>query len=103
MKPEPVWLITDACPAGVGAVLGQGPEWETCRPAGFMSKKSTAAQQNYLTYEHETLSVLEAIMKWENQLLGQEFTVISDHKALEFFQRKDHQNPRQAQWQDYFA
>jgi hypothetical protein len=34
-----VWVITDACPAGVGAVLAQGEEWQTSNPAAFMSKK----------------------------------------------------------------
>ena len=41
---KPVWVITDACPAGVGAILGQGLEWQTCQPAAFMSKKFMAAQ-----------------------------------------------------------
>ena len=42
-------------------------------------------------------------MKWENHLLGHSFTVITDHKALEFFKMKDHQNMRQARWQSYLS
>ena len=46
-KPKPIWLICDASLYSVGSLYGQGPEWKTCRPAGFMSKKLTDAQQNY--------------------------------------------------------
>jgi hypothetical protein len=34
---EPIWLICDASARGVGAMYGQGGDWKTCRPAGFMS------------------------------------------------------------------
>jgi Reverse transcriptase (RNA-dependent DNA polymerase)/RNase H-like domain found in reverse transcriptase len=44
---EPIWVICDALASGVGAVYGQGPDWQTCRPADFMSKKFTSAQHNY--------------------------------------------------------
>ena len=44
---EPIWVISDASGYGVGALYGQGPEWQTCRPARFMSKKFTAAQRSY--------------------------------------------------------
>ncbi len=27
-----VWVITNACPAGVGAILAQGADWKTSRP-----------------------------------------------------------------------
>ena len=46
-NPDPIWVITDGSKAGVGAVYGQGPNWKTCRPAGFMSKKFSKAQQHY--------------------------------------------------------
>src|SRR6266481_6153061 len=52
--PDPIWVICDGSKSGVGAVYGQGPEWQTCCPAGFLSKKFSAAQQNYWTHEHET-------------------------------------------------
>jgi len=38
--PETIWVICDGSKSGVGAVYRQGPEWQTCRPAGFLSKSS---------------------------------------------------------------
>ncbi len=48
-------------------------------------KKFTPAQHNYRVYEHEALAILEALLKWEDKLLGYKFTVVTDHRALEFF------------------
>lgn len=82
---EPIWVICDASVSGIGAMYGQGPTWQTCRPAGFMSKKFTAAQHNYRVFELETLAILEALLKWEDKLLGHRIHVVTDHKSLEFF------------------
>jgi hypothetical protein len=82
---EPIWLICDASKTGVGAMYGQGKDWTTCRPAGFMSKKFSSAQQHYAVHEMETLAILEAMQKWEDKLIGKKMHVITDHKALEFF------------------
>ena len=82
---EPVWDITDGSKTGVGTVYGQGMSWEQCRPAGFLSKKFSNVQHNYHTHEHETIAVLEALIKWENNLLGWKFTLVTDHKRLEYF------------------
>ena len=46
-NPDPIWVITNGSKAGVGAVYGQGPDWKTCQPARFMSKKFSNAQQHY--------------------------------------------------------
>ena len=82
---EPVWVITNGSKTGVGAVYGQGNSWEQCHLAGFLSKQFSNAQHNYCTHEHETIAVLEALMKWEDELLGQKFTLVTDHKGLEYF------------------
>ena len=82
---EPVWVITDGSKTGVGAVYGQGKSWEQCHPAGFLSNKFSNAQHNYRTHEHETIAVLEALMKWEDKLLEWKFTLVIDHKRLEYF------------------
>ena len=100
---EPVWLICDASKTGVGAMYGQGPTWKTCRPAGFMSKKFSYAQQHYAVHELETLAILEALHKWEDKLVGQRFHVITDHKALEFFKTQTTLSNRQLRWTEYMA
>ena len=57
-KNEPVWVIMDGSRTGIGAMYGQGANWDTCRPAGFLSKKFTSTQHNYHTHEHKTLAIL---------------------------------------------
>jgi hypothetical protein len=91
---EQIFLITDASPHGIGAYYGQGKTWETCRPAGFMFKKFSTAQFSYFTYEQETLAVLEGLGKWEDKLLGYKFVIVTDHQAIEFFQRTGKLTPR---------
>jgi hypothetical protein len=100
---EDVWVICDASKTGVGAMYGQGPTWDQCRPAGFMSKKFTNAQQHYAVHEQETLAILEALQKWEDKLVGHRFRVITDHKALEFFQTQAQLSNRQRRWMDYMS
>lgn len=102
-KPEKVWIICDTCPAGIGGLISQGDDWKTTQPAAFLSKKFTTAQCNYFTYEHKTLGVLECLLKWQDDLIGHHFHMVTDHKSLEFFQKKDHVNPHQMWWQQFFT
>ena len=92
---EPIWLICNTSKSGVDAMYGQGPSWQICRPAGFMSKKFTAAQKNYAVHELETLAILEALLRWEDKLIGYHVHVITDHKALEFFKTQINLSPCQ--------
>lgn len=102
-KSEPIWVITDASVSGVGAVYGQGLEWQTCRPAGFMSKKFTSAQHSYFTYEQEALGALEALLKWEDKLIGRHFKLVTDHKALIFLSEKKKLPGRIERWIEYLS
>lgn len=102
-KDEPIWVICDASTSGVGAVYGQGPDWTNCRPAGFMSRKFTDAQHAYRVFELETLAILEALIKWEDKLLGRKITIVTDHKALEFFQTQARLSNRQTRWMEFMA
>jgi hypothetical protein len=49
----------------------------------------------------ETIAILEALLKWEDKLLGRKITVVTDHKALEFFKMQRHLNNRQACWIEF--
>ena len=68
-----------------------------------MSKKFKDAQYNYQVFEMETLAILEALLKWEDKLVGRKFTVVTDHRALEFFQKQHKLSNRQARWAEYFS
>jgi len=100
---EPIWLICDASKSGMSTMYGQGLTWQNCRPAGFMSKKFTMVQQNYTVHELETLAILEALMKWEDKLIGYDICIITDHKALEFFKTQITLMARQHHWMDYMS
>ena len=102
-KKETIWLICDASIYGLGALYGQGKDWQTCWPAGFLSKKFTSAQCAYHTYEQEALAILEGLLKWEDKLLGHKFTIITDHKALQFFKQTTAPNNQQIWWLEYMA
>jgi hypothetical protein len=102
-NPDPIWVICDASVSGVGAVYGQGPTWQACRPAGFMSKKFTAAQHNYRVFEMETIAILEALLKWEDKLVGHRIHVVTDHRALEFFKTQRRLSHRQMRWMEYLS
>jgi RNase H-like domain found in reverse transcriptase len=78
-SPNTIWVICDASTSGVGALYSQGLEWNTCRLAGFMSKKFCDTQFNYRVFEMETLAILEALLKWEDKLIGHKFTMVTDH------------------------
>ena len=38
--------------------------------SGLLIKEVHSVQQNYHTHEHETIAILEALIKWEDKLLG---------------------------------
>lgn len=99
----PIWVVCDASVSGVGALYGQGESWQTCRPAGFMSKKFSDAQRNYRVFECEMLAILEALLKWEDKLIGYKINVVTDHEALTFFQTQRKLSSRQMRWMEYLA
>ncbi|KAG6883929.1 hypothetical protein C0995_011241 [Termitomyces sp. Mi166 len=57
-----------------------------------MSQKFMTAQQNYAVHKLETLTILEALLKWEDKLMGYKIHIITDHKALEFFKTQEELN-----------
>jgi hypothetical protein len=99
----PIWVITDASARGVGGLYGQGPNWRSCNPAGFMSRTFTPAQMNYATWEHELLAVLEALLHWEDKLFGLRFTIVTDHKVLLFFKDAPYTMQRRMRWWEYLS
>ena len=54
-------------------------------------------------HEHESIAVLEALMKREDKLLGQKFALVTDHKGLEYFKTQLILSPQQVRWWEYLS
>ena len=76
-------LYTDASSVGIGATLMQIAEDGQEHVIEYFSKRLDKHQQNYSASELECLAVVEAIEHFECYL-NQQFTVISDHSALQW-------------------
>jgi hypothetical protein len=100
-KSKPIFVICNASVTGVGAMYGQGPTWDTCQPAGLMSRKFTSAQHNYHPTEQETIVILEALLKWEDKLIGYPVTVVTDHKSLEYLKTQTKLSSCQTRWLEF--
>ena len=98
---ELIWLVCDASLYGVGTLYGQGPNWKTCHPAGFMSKTLSDTHQNYGTFECETVTIIKALLKWEDKLLGFRFMLVTNYEALKYLNTQKKLSSRQIRWIGY--
>ena len=90
---------------------GQFPNGNQChvwtrQRLGQMSTSRISFKEIYectTQLSYETLVVLEALMKWEDKLLGRKFTVVTNHKGLEYFKTQPNLLPRQTRWWEYHS
>jgi hypothetical protein len=47
--------------------------------------------------------ILEALLKWEDKLIGYRIHVVTDHQALEFFKTQDRLLSQQTRWMEYLS
>ncbi|KAA0722980.1 Retrovirus-related Pol polyprotein from transposon 297 [Triplophysa tibetana] len=102
----PFVVEVDASTTGVGAVLSQrhGDPLQL-HPCAFFSKKLSPAEQNYDIGNQELLAIKLALEEWRHWLEGANhpFSVITDHKNLEYLRTAKRLNPRQARWSLFFT
>ena len=94
---RPFYLQTDASERGLGAVLSQESE-DGEHPIAFYSRKLLPRETRYSTIEKECLAVVAALKHFEVHLIGQEFTIVTDHRALKYLQEMKNANPRLTRW-----
>ncbi len=78
-------------------LFGESPRLQPC---AYYSNKLTPAEQNYDIGNRELLAIKLALEEWRLWLEGANhpFTVITDHKNLQYLRQAKRLNPRQARW-----
>jgi hypothetical protein len=76
---DSVMVITDASNRAIGGYYGQNKNCKTMRPAGFRSRALNLAEKSYPTHNEERLAVIDCLKKWEPQLSGVCFDILTDN------------------------
>ncbi len=73
--------------------------------AAFFSRKLSPAECNYDIGNRELLAIKLALEEWRHWLEGAKhpFTVLTDHKNLQYLREAKRLNPRQARWALFFT
>ena len=87
----------DASAVGLGAVLAQG-DLQDEQPVLFLSRKLLPRETRYSTVEKEGLAIKWALESLKYYLLGREFDLETDHRALTWINTMKDQNSRLTRW-----
>ena len=79
----PTFIYTDASIQGLGSVLKQTQLNGDQKPVAYFSKKLNESQKKKKAIFLECLAIKESLKFWQHWLLGNSFTVYTDHKPLE--------------------
>ncbi len=99
---KPFTLYTDASGYAVGAALMQD-QGNGNQPIAFYSHKMNDHEKRYAVYEQELLAVKLALVEWRHYLLGNKFTIYTDHQSLTWLRTQPNLSARQARWLDLFT
>ncbi|KAL2126283.1 hypothetical protein VTI74DRAFT_1265 [Chaetomium olivicolor] len=95
---------TDSSGYAIGGALSQYDDEGILRPVAFFSKKNNAAECNYPIHDKELLAVVRCLEQWDAELRSvPSFEIWTDHKNLEYFQRKRQLTERQVRWAEILA
>jgi hypothetical protein len=83
---HPIYLQSDACQYGIGAILLQLIDGVEPRPIAIMSKALSREQLRWSTIDKECYALFRAVTHWDHLLRDVPFTVQTDHKNILFTQ-----------------
>jgi len=89
----------DSSGHALGGTLSQEDENGILRTVAYLSKKFNSHEANYPIHDKELLAVIYCLKEWDAELRGvREFEVITDHKNLEYFTKKQKMTERHVRW-----
>ena len=78
----PTFVVTDASPVGLGAILLQDQGAGQRKPIAYISRSLTSTERRYSQIEREALGCVWAVERLHNYLFGIKFTLLTDNKPL---------------------
>ena len=95
-------LEADCSGYAIGGCLSQLDNQNKLRPIAYFSRRLTGAEFNYPIHDKEMLAIVESLKEWQAELksVARPFTILSDHKNLNYFATKRLLNERQARYND---
>jgi predicted aspartyl protease len=96
---------TDCSGWALGGCLSQVGEDGILRAVGYHSRRLSPAECNYDIHDKELLAVVSSIGAWDSELrsLESSFTILTDHKNLEYFRSTRRLTERQVRWSETLA
>jgi hypothetical protein len=87
---RPLTLETNASDYTIGAVFSQPDTKRTLHPLRYFSRKLKDAKRNYDIHDKELLAIMDSLQKWSTYCRSMQhpITILSDHKNLEYWQKK---------------
>jgi hypothetical protein len=95
---KPFLLYTDASYKGLGAVLAQLDEEGNEHVIAYASRSLVGAEVNYATTEIECLATVWAMKYFRPYIYLQEFSLITDHSALQWMLNNPTPSKRMTRW-----
>ena len=102
---RPTRLEVDASGYATGGVLLQQLDDRQWHPVVFQSESMVEAERNYEIYDKEMLAVIRGLEDWRHYLEGlpELFTIVTDHRNLEYWRTAQNLTQRQARWSLYLS
>ncbi|KAI0996458.1 hypothetical protein K3495_g11723 [Podosphaera aphanis] len=93
-------LEADSSGYAIGVVVSRVDNKGRLRPIGFFSRKFSAAEAYYEIHNKELLSILATMRHFRGELrsVTKPFTVLSDHRNLQYFMTTRQLSERQVRW-----
>ena len=79
---KPLFITSDASMSGLGYVLSHDREQKEVVWIG--SRVLSQAERSYANVEREALAIIEAVKFFHHFIAGRRFTILSDHRPLQY-------------------
>ena len=102
---RPTEVEADCSGYALGGCLLQRDKQGLTRPVAYHSRKLLPAECNYEIYDKELLAIMSCLEAWDAELrsVAHPFTILSDHKNLQYFTTTRRLSERQVRWSEKLA